>query len=244
MEVLVGTEDLPRAKQQHGQWDWGNNVSKDICEIYLQYEMREKLYFKMMKMAEKYNFFFRMKTVQILAFFFLFTTPHVSRQAWHKNEFRNILLYVYMLMQAIYLILGNHYRSGCAVGAVVQVLIVGCIIIHIQRQNETAWEGSTQGVIHLRRKYVFSASTSQSLLRQKQLKHSCQVSTCCRCTTCLPHQELLQTCEGFGCCSSRLPGHHLKRTYPWLRSHPLHRRWSGGRLTVPWHGTWGSLPGM
>lgn len=48
-----------------------------------------------------------------------------------------------------YLALGNSYRSGCAVGPVVQVLVIGCIAVHSERQNETTWEDSTQGVIHL-----------------------------------------------------------------------------------------------
>ena len=78
-------------------------------------------------------------------------------------------------MQTVYLVLGNPYRSGCAVSPVVQVLVVGCIMVHVERQNETAWEHSTQGVIHLVRKYehLFSLSKPTIVqLRQKQLKDS------------------------------------------------------------------------
>lgn len=64
---------------------------------------------------------------------FLFT-PHVSKT------------------QAVYLVLFSPYRSGCAVGPGVQVLVEGRIMVHGERQNETAWEDSAQSVVHLRRK--------------------------------------------------------------------------------------------
>lgn len=76
-------------------------------------------------------------------------------------------------MLAAYLVLGNSYRHGCAVGQGVQVQVVGCIVVHIERQNETTWEDSTQGVIHLMGKYehlVILNKTTTIQLNQKQLK--------------------------------------------------------------------------
>lgn len=121
------------------------------------------------------------------------------------------------IMLAAYLVLGSSYGSGCAVGQVVQVLVVGCIMVHIERQNETTWEDSTQGVIHLMGKYEHLVNLNKTTTvqpNQKPLKlklHLCLDKSWKRRSynllgidlylTCLPHQELLQTCAGSGRCS-------------------------------------------
>ncbi len=120
-------------------------------------------------------------------------------------------------MLAAYLVFVSSYRSGCAVGQVVQVLVVGCVMVHIERQNETTWEDSTQGVIHLMGKYEHLVSLNKTAtvqLNQEQLElklHLCLDKSWNRGAynflgidlylTCLPHQELLQTCAGSGRCS-------------------------------------------
>lgn len=75
-------------------------------------------------------------------------------------------------ISAAYLVLANSCRGGSAVGAGVQVLVVGCIVVHIERKDKPLWEDSTQGVIHLVGKYEHLLSLNKPTtvqLNQKQL---------------------------------------------------------------------------
>lgn len=74
---------------------------------------------------------------------------HMSKTHWTQPGIHNFLRQYIEMVSAAYLVLGNSRTSGCTVGPVVQVLVVWCVIVHFERQNETSWEHSTQGVIHL-----------------------------------------------------------------------------------------------
>ncbi len=92
-----------------------------------------------------------------------------------KASFTVFLALYMQIILASYLVLGYSYRSGWTVGTVVQVPVVGCIMVHTERQNETPWEDSAQGVIHLMGKYehLFSLSKpTTAQFDQKQRKCS------------------------------------------------------------------------
>lgn len=75
---------------------------------------------------------------------------------------RNFLCSFMCIMSAAYLRLADSSRSGCTVGAVVQVLVVGCVVVHIERKDKTPWEDSAHGVIHLVGKYETSLQPLQT----------------------------------------------------------------------------------
>lgn len=56
-----------------------------------------------------------------------------------------------------YFVLAGSYGGGRAAVAGVQVLVVGCVTVHIEGQNKTPGEDSAQGVIHLHKKQPSSA---------------------------------------------------------------------------------------
>lgn len=53
-----------------------------------------------------------------------------------------------------YFVPGDSYGGGGAAVAGVEVLVVGRVLVHVERQNKTPWEHPTQGVVHLRDKRV------------------------------------------------------------------------------------------
>lgn len=59
-----------------------------------------------------------------------------------------------------YFVLGDSFCGGRAAVSGVEVLVVGCIPIHVERQDKPPWEDSTQGVIHLKETGARLASLS------------------------------------------------------------------------------------
>lgn len=91
---------------------------------------------------------------------------NMSKTDWTQPGSHNFLCQYIKMAPAAYLVLGNSCTSGCTVGPVVQVLVVWCVIVHFERQNETSWEHSTQGVIHLVGKceHIFSLNKQTNKL--------------------------------------------------------------------------------
>lgn len=56
-----------------------------------------------------------------------------------------------------YRVPAGSYGGGRAAVAGVQVLLVGRVTVHVERQDKAAWEHSAQGVIHLQEKQPSSA---------------------------------------------------------------------------------------
>lgn len=56
-----------------------------------------------------------------------------------------------LFVMLTYFVFGKSDRTGCAVGSVVQVLVVGRVVADVDGQNKTARKDPAQGVVHLRR---------------------------------------------------------------------------------------------
>lgn len=87
-----------------------------------------------------------------------------------------------------YFVLAGSYGGGRAAVAGVQVLVVGCVTVHVEGQDKTPREDPAQGVIHLQENRPWSACCAPA-------------APCSPPPARLPRLEPLRTCAGSECCS-------------------------------------------